>query len=56
MEELIRDEVIAIIASATGADAEKAREAADRILSLEKVKDAFAAWWREESWSDIYDG
>lgn len=50
-ETLIRDEIIAIARTADSPE-----DAADQILAIPKLRDAFAAWWREESYSEIYDG
>jgi hypothetical protein len=58
-ETLIEDDVVAIVRAAIGetrSPDDAAVLAATRILELEKVREAFAAWWREESWSDIFDG
>lgn len=56
MELLIRDDIILIVSEAVAAGKIVPENVADRILGLKEVQDAFAAWWREETYSSIYDG
>jgi hypothetical protein len=55
-EILLRDKIAEIISDALYAHGLDSYGAADRIISLEEVKEAFAALEREDSWSSIYDG